>query len=108
MNGVVGSDLLEGLATGNGFHGYTGLELGTVGSALPLRGRLRLGSTPAEKAAPTVGNPVEGRFPASEVNDGTYPEKPDHRTQPPSQPESARAWSAFWRWTARNHQNRIT
>ena len=32
--GVVGSDLLEGPATGNGFHGYTGLELGTVGSAL--------------------------------------------------------------------------
>jgi hypothetical protein len=30
---MVRSDLLKGLAAGNGLHGHTGLELGAVGSA---------------------------------------------------------------------------
>jgi hypothetical protein len=44
VNRVVSSDLMKGLAAPDGLHGYTGLEFGTVGSALGqlLRRRLRL------------------------------------------------------------------
>ncbi len=51
-------------------HGDPGLELGAVGASLA--------QLLPEKAAPTVGAPGQGRCPASEVNDGGCPEKPDH------------------------------
>ena len=68
-HGMVGSDHLDRLAATDRFHGDPGLELWTVGAALAqlLRRRLRLGRE----------SPSQGRYPASEVNDGACAEKPD-------------------------------
>lgn len=64
VDGVIGGDLLDRLAATDRLHGDSGLEFGTVGAAL------------AHEWEP----PFQGRYPASEVNDGTCPEKPDHLT----------------------------
>lgn len=64
VDGVIGGDLLDRLATTDRLHGDSGLEFGTVGAAL------------AHEWDP----PFQGRYPASEVNDGSCPEKPDHLT----------------------------
>jgi len=61
---MVGGDLLDRLAATNRLHGDPGLELGTVCAALAHR-----------------WEPFQGRCPASEVNDGGCPEKPDHLSQ---------------------------
>ena len=62
VDGVIGGDLLDRLAATDRLHDDSGLEFGTVGEAL------------AHEWEP----PFQGRYPASEVNDGTCPEKPDH------------------------------
>lgn len=62
VDGVIGGDLLDRLAATDRLHGDSGLEFGTVGAAL------------AHEWEP----PFQGRYPASEVNDGSCPEKPDH------------------------------
>ena len=61
VDGVIGGDLLDRLAATDRLHGDSGLEFGTVGAAL----------------AHEWETPFQGRYPASEVNDGTCPEKPD-------------------------------
>ena len=64
LDGVIGGDLLDRLAATDRLHGDLGLEFGTVGAAL------------AHEWEP----PFQGRYPASEVNDGTCPGKPEHLT----------------------------
>ena len=59
MDRVIGGDLLDRLAATDRFHGDPRLEFRTVGAAL------------AHEWEP----PFQGRYPASEVNDGTCPEK---------------------------------
>jgi hypothetical protein len=61
LDRVISRDLLDRLAATDRLHGYSGLEFGTV-----VR-RLIIG-----------GSPDQGRYPASEVNDGACPEKPVH------------------------------
>ena len=56
VDGVIGSDLLDRLAATDRLHGDSGLELGTMGAALTHR-----------------WEPFQGRYPASEVNDGDCP-----------------------------------
>ena len=60
VDGVVSGDFLDRLAVTDRLHGHPGLELGAVGVAL------------AHRWEP----PSQGRYPASEVNDGACPEKP--------------------------------
>ena len=68
VDGVIRGDLLDRLAATDRLHGDSGLEFGTVGAAL----------------AHEWETPFQGRYPASEVNDGTCPEKPDQlNLQPP-------------------------
>ena len=64
MNGVISIDLLDRLEATDRLHGDSGLEFGTVGAAL----------------AHEWETPFQGRYPASEVNDGTCPAKPDQLT----------------------------
>jgi hypothetical protein len=69
FDGVIGGDLLDCHAATDRLHGDSGLELGTVGAALAQLLRRRL---------PNDGSPFQGRYPASEVNDGSSPGKPVH------------------------------
>ena len=63
VNVVIGGHHLGRLAVTDRLHGDLELALGAVGL------RLRIG-----------GSPFQGRYPASEVNDGACPEKPVHLT----------------------------
>ena len=65
VDGVIGGDLLDRLATTDRLHGDSGLDFGTVGAAL------------AREWQP----PFQRKDSASEVNDGTCPEKPVHLSQ---------------------------
>ena len=58
---MVGGDLLNRLPATDRLHGDPGLELGTVGTALVQRWEA-----------------LHGQCSVSEVNDGGWPEKPDH------------------------------
>ncbi len=71
MYGVVGGYPLDRLAPTDRLHGDPGLELGTVGA--------RLLNSFGEGFA-NGGSPFQGRYPASEVNDGARPEQPVHLT----------------------------
>ena len=57
---MISGNLLDRLTATDRLHGNPGLELGTVGASL------------------IGGSPHQGRYPASEVIDGTCPEKPVH------------------------------
>ena len=57
VDGVIGGDLLDRLVVTDGFHGDSGLW--------------------ARRLLMSGESSLQGRYPASEVNDGTYPEKPD-------------------------------
>jgi hypothetical protein len=46
VDGVIGGDLLDGLAATDRLHGDSGLELGTVGAALAHRWEPRSGAIP--------------------------------------------------------------
>jgi hypothetical protein len=77
--GMVGGDLLDRLAAADRLHGDPGLQLGKGCGA---------SSTPAEKAAPTLKAPFQGRCTASEVNDGGLSRK----ARPPHE-----QWTGFSR-----------
>ena len=64
VDDVIGDDLLDRLAATDRRVGDSGLEFGTMGAAL------------AHGWEP----PFQGRYPASEVNDGTCSEKQDQLT----------------------------
>ena len=65
VNGVIGGNLLECLATTDRLHGDSGLELRAMGAAFAMG-----------------GNPLSGAVHRLNVNDGTSPEKPDHLNPP--------------------------
>jgi len=62
VEGVTGGDLLDGLAATDRLHGNPGLDLRAVCAALARRWEI----------------PYQGRYLASEDNDGACPVKPVH------------------------------
>ena len=85
MNVVVVGDLLNRHAVTDRLHGDPSLELGAVGAALSYQWE----------------PPFQGRYPASEVNDGVFPEKLVHltRARAPSSMPASRISRLFCRST---------